>query len=210
MGNSKNKRKDFHSDKGANSSRPRLNSKNVGNRGGKGRTNNDTNGEQQNKGRVPQDFSECRICERKGHWESDCRKNPAGEGKRGRDLPGCRECGGDHWEDRCRNWKLKLGGKKGNNNNNSNGNGNAQEETSDSNSRSSAHSAEFLAPSGEDITRFFPGAKYPNRPCRKCNRAGHWNNACEKDGFHPVANPNPMGARKVRFLDGRSSGQIDE
>ncbi|TEY24610.1 hypothetical protein BOTCAL_1374g00020 [Botryotinia calthae] len=210
MGNNKNKRKGSHSDKGANSSRPRLNSRNFGNSGGKARTNNDANGEHKNKGRVPQNFSECRICERKGHWESDCRKNPAGEGKRGGDLQGCRECGGDHWEDRCRKWKLKTGGMGNDNNSKYKGKG---QETSDSNSTSTSHSTEFLAPSGEDISRFFPNGKYPNRPCRKCNQAGHWNNACEKDGFHPVGNPNPgaaAGARKVGFLDGRSSGQIDE
>ncbi|KAF7945351.1 hypothetical protein EAE96_010126 [Botrytis aclada] len=198
MGNNKNRRKNSNSGGGANDSR-RNNHK--GGKGGKGRNNHDGNEGHQIKGRVPQEFLECRICQREGHWESACRDNPAGAGKRGRDLPECRECGGNHWEDQCRTWKTKNGG-KGNDGNNNKGNGR------DSSSDSDA--GDCRAPSGEDITQFFPSGKYPSRPCRKCKEPGHWNNACEREGFHPVGNPNPAeaGARKVSFPDGQRRGQI--
>ncbi|TGO18453.1 hypothetical protein BPAE_0383g00030 [Botrytis paeoniae] len=201
MGDNKNRRKNSNSGGGANDSSPRRNS-NKGGKKGKGRNNNDRNEGNQNKGGVPQEFLECRICEGKYHWESDCRKNPAGEGKRGKDSPECRECGGNHWEDQCRTWKSRNGGNGNENNNKGNGQGD---------SSSDSDSGECLAPTGEDITQFFPNGKFPNRPCRKCKESGHWNNACEKDGFHPVSNPNPGAprARKVSFPDGRSRGQID-
>lgn len=208
MGNNKNRHRNSNSGGGANDSSPRRNNKKGGDRG-KGRNHKSENEGTHNKGRVPQEFLECRICEGKYHWESDCRKNPAGEGKRGRDSPECRECGGNHWEDQCRTWKSKNGGNgNGNNNNNNKGNGNGQ---GDSSSSSDSDSGECLAPTGEDITPFFPNGKYPNRPCRKCKESGHWNNACEKEGFHPITNPNPGAphARKVAFPDGQSSGQID-
>ncbi|KAF7924442.1 uncharacterized protein EAE98_007493 [Botrytis deweyae] len=207
MGNNKNRRKNSNSGGGANDSSPRRNNKKGGDRG-KGRNHKSENEGTHNKGRVPQEFLECRICEGKYHWESDCRKNPAGEGKRGRDSPECRECGGNHWEDQCRTWKSKNGGNGNGSNNNNKGNGNGQ---GDSSSSSDSDSGECLAPTGEDITPFFPNGKYPNRPCRKCKESGHWNNACEKEGFHPITNPNPGAphARKVAFPDGQSSGQID-
>ncbi|APA13540.1 predicted protein [Sclerotinia sclerotiorum 1980 UF-70] len=198
----KDKRKNSNSSGSANgrSSPPNNNNKfnKGGNNKGKG-NNNGGNGGNQNKGKVPQKFSECRICDKKGHWESDCRNNP-GEGKRGKDLPECRECGGNHWEDQCRTWKSK--------NNDGNNNNNGQQGNSSP--------VQCLAPTGEDISHFFADGKYPPRPCKTCHVAGHWNNACQKDGFHPVTNPNPSGKKNdndngkgVHFSDDQSSGQID-
>ncbi|KAF7890483.1 hypothetical protein EAF00_008798 [Botryotinia globosa] len=205
MGNNKNRRKNSNSGGRANDSSPTRNN-NQGGKKGKGRNNNSENEGNPNKGRVPQEFLECRICEGKFHWESDCRKNPAGEGKRGKNSPECRECGGNHWEDQCRTWKSKNGGNAKKDSNKGRGPG-------DSNSSSSSDSdaGECLAPTGEDITPFFPNGQYPSRPCRKCQESGHWNNACEKDGFHPISNPNPGAARarKVGFQDGQSRGQVD-
>lgn len=211
----KNKRKNSNSNGGTNGS-PRGNSNNNtngGNNGGsKGNRDNNNRGNGgsggNNKGKVPQEFSECRICQRKGHWESDCRNNPAGEGKRTKDSPNCRECNGNHWEDQCRSWKSKNnGGGNGNNNNNNNGNGNGQQANS--------NPGQCLAPNGEDISHFFADGKFPNRPCKKCKVSGHWNNACEKEGFNAVTNPNPGGKRnengkgkEVSFPDGQTNGQI--
>ncbi|TGO84613.1 hypothetical protein BPOR_0485g00010 [Botrytis porri] len=203
MGNDKNRRKNSHSGGGANESSPRRNDKKGGNRA-KGRNNHSDNEGTQNKGRVPQEFLECRICEGKYHWESDCRKNPAGEGKRGRDSAECRECGGNHWEDQCRSWKSRNGGSE-------NGNHKKGNTQGDSTSSSDSDAGKCSAPTGEDITQFFPNGKFPNRPCRKCKESGHWNNACEKEGFHPVSNPNPgaKGGRRVSLQDEQGNGQVN-
>ncbi|RAL66514.1 hypothetical protein DID88_006204 [Monilinia fructigena] len=147
------------------------------------------NGKRQNKGKVPQEFADCRICDGKFHWESDCRKNATGVGKRTKDSPKCRECTGNHWEHQCRTWKSKNPG--GNNN---------RPET--------PNAGTFLAPTGEDITQFFPKGKFPRRPCSKCNVLGHWNDACEKEGFDPVTNPNP-GAKNEKLNDKRVHFQDD-
>ncbi|KAJ8061620.1 hypothetical protein OCU04_009427 [Sclerotinia nivalis] len=205
----KEKRKNSNSNGGANGGFSHNNNNRFnkgGNNRGKGSNNNGGNGGNQNKGKVPRDFSECRICDRKGHWESDCHNNPKGEGKRGKDLPDCRECGRNHWEDQCRTWKSKNGSGNNNNYNNSNSNNNGQQ--------GNANPGQCLAPTGEDISQFFADGKYPSRPCKLCRISGHWNNACEKEGFDAITNPNPGGKKNdngkgVNFADGQTSGHID-
>ncbi|KAA8564464.1 hypothetical protein EYC84_011397 [Monilinia fructicola] len=176
------KRRNKTSDSGDDAGHGRDNG--SGGAGDKG--NGKNNDKPPNKGRVPQEFVDCRICDGKFHWESDCRKNPLGVGKRNKDTPKCRACTGNHWEDQCRTWKSKNAGGNGNNNNNNNNNNSRPENPTP---------GKLLAPTGEDITHFFPNGKFPRRPCSKCQVLGHWNDACEKDGFDPVTNPNP-GARK--------------
>ena len=77
----------------------------------------------------------------------------------------CRRCDrGNHWEDECR----QAGGLR-----------------------------KFLSPLGVDISHFFINQngmiKLPaRRACSVCGLVGHWDRACEKDGFHPETNPNPI------------------
>ncbi|PQE24155.1 hypothetical protein CJF31_00002374 [Rutstroemia sp. NJR-2017a BVV2] len=143
----------------------RNNKKGNGNSNG---NNGNNNARPQNpKGKPPH---ECRICNRTGHWESDCRQKDSNA------RPDrCRICGkGKHWEDECRSRNGSNGGQAGGNNNQERG-----------------KAGECRAPNGEDISHFFPNNKFPNRECKTCNVSGHWNGACEKPGFHPVSNPNP-------------------
>ncbi|QSZ32697.1 hypothetical protein DSL72_002276 [Monilinia vaccinii-corymbosi] len=164
----------------------------YGRHGHKGGNAGNNNGGGQNKGKVPRDFAECRICYGKFHWESDCRKNPAGVGKRRKDSPNCRECHANHWEDQCRTWKSKNWGVWNGNHDHNHRN---HHNSSDENGQGNSTTDKCLAPTGEDITRFFPLGKFPTRPCKRCRTPGHWNDACEKEGFDPVINPNP-GAKK--------------
>ncbi|ESZ94341.1 hypothetical protein SBOR_5285 [Sclerotinia borealis F-4128] len=199
------KGKKNNSNGGANNggSSPKQNNNGGNNKGNNGgnknrKGSNDGNGGNQEKGKVPEHLIDCRICNRKYHWESNCRENPLGIGKRNKESLDCRVCNGNHWEDQCRTLK----GENGGNSNNNGGKG------------GSSNSGKCLAPNGEDISAHLPNGKFPSRPCSKFKVAAHWNIACEKDGFDPVKNPNPGGKKNdnekmgVRFPDDESSGPI--